>query len=149
MMLFEFTVVKGHQVASGLANDPRFPHGTIHAQIPYFKALGLNLIKYYPATLNAKFNYHTITLNHYDYYFTQVKWHQNMPAENFKFSRCRISTQFKSYSALIYQPQILTKSEHMHPMNQLEILAPFIEDIHYGDLLTLEISNQALTILDA
>ena len=55
MVILPFTVVKGHQVASGIANDPRFSEGTIAAQLPYFKALGLNLEGFYRATLNAKF----------------------------------------------------------------------------------------------
>ncbi|MFT6920947.1 MAG: hypothetical protein ACJA2G_003603 [Cognaticolwellia sp.] len=148
MAIFKFTVVKGHQVASGRANDPRFPSGTISAQLPFFQALGLDLNGYYLATINAQFNCHAIVLNLYDHYFKQVKWHENMSAENFKFCRCYILANSTSYPTLIYQPQLDTKIEHLQPINQLELLAPFIEHLHYGDVISLVIANAKVTLFD-
>ena len=148
MAIYKFTVVKGHQVASGRANDPRFPLGTVGAQLPFFQALGLDLNGYYLATINAQFNCHAIVLNFYDHYFKQVKWHENMPAENFKFCRCHILVNSTSYPALIYQPQLDTKIEHFQPINQLELLAPFIDNLDYGDLISLDISNAKVTLFD-
>ena len=146
-MLFTFTLVKGHQVASGRANDPRFVDGTIAAQLPFFNALGLSLRHYHRATLNAEFDCKSITLKQCDYHFKQVKWHPKMPAEDFKFCRCHIWLDKKSYSALIYQPQAMTKTEHFQPQNQLEMLAPFIKDVRYGDTLTLDVSPSAITMV--
>jgi|TARA_R110001599_G_scaffold19702_2_gene75237 hypothetical protein len=146
MELLNFTVVKGHQVASGSANDSRFPFGTINAQVSHFKALGLDISEFYPATINAEFNSRSITLNHHDYFFKQVKWHDDIPAEDFKFCRCILLKEYTEISALIYQPQFDTKTEHQQPLNQLEILAPYIEDIHYGDLLTLKINKHVITL---
>lgn len=148
MAIYKFTVVKGHQVASGRANDPRFPRGTIGAQLPFFQALGLDLNGYYLATINAQFNCHAIILNHYDHYFKQVKWHKAMPAENFKFCRCHILANSTFYPALIYQPQVDTKIEHLQPINQLELLAPFIEYLHYGDAISLDIEHAKVTLFD-
>lgn len=144
MTKFIFTLVKGHQIASGLAKDARFPQGTITAQKPYFKALGLKLESYFPATLNAKFNCRKITLTNADFYFKNVKWHTDFPAENFKFFHCRIFTNNAAYAGLIYQPQIETKIEHFHPENQIEVLAPYIENIYYGDTLALESKSLSL-----
>lgn len=146
MAIFQFTVVKGHQVASGIANDPRFNEGTITAQLPYFKALGLNLEGFHRATLNAKFDCRAIELNCYDYCFKQVKWHADIPAEDFKFARCRIIAHDKCYCALIYQPQVNTKIAHFQQANELELLAPFIKHVNYGDILLLDISNTVLTL---
>ena len=122
--------------------------GFLSAQLPIFKALGLELSGYYLATINAQFNCHAIALNCYDHYFKQVKWHINMPAENFMFCRCRILTNSRSYSALIYQPQVSTKIEHFQPLNQLELLAPFIANLRYGDVISLEVPNVTVTLFD-
>lgn len=146
MELYDFTVVKGHQVASGRANDPRFPVGTINAQASHFKALGLDISEFYPATINAEFKSKSITLNQHDYFFQQVKWHKYIPAEDFKFWRCNLLKDDTEFSALIYQPQLDTKTEHIQPLNQLEILAPYIKNINYGDLLTLKINKQVITL---
>jgi len=148
MAIFKFTLVKGHQVASGMANDPRFEQGTIAAQIPFFNTLGLNLENFHHATLNAKFDCNTVILNRYDYQFKQVKWHAKMPAEDFKFCRCQILVNEQSYPALIYQPQAVTKTEHFQPKNQLELLAPFIAQINYGDVLSLDIPNSDITMVN-
>lgn len=139
-------MVKGHQVASGKADDPRFPVGTIREQAPYFKSLGLNISEFYPGTLNAKFTGSSITLNHHDYFFSGVHWHKEMPAEDFKFCRCTILRGNEKYSALIYQPLLKTKTEHLQPLNQLEILAPYINNIKYGDILTLKIAEHSLSL---
>ncbi len=147
MTLLRFTLVKGHQVASGKAGDPRFIEGTITAQLPFFRALGLQLTRYHRATLNAEFDCKSITLKQCDYHFKQVKWHPKMPAEDFKFCRCHILVNEKSYSGLIYQPQAITKTEHFQPQNQLEILAPFIQGVRYGDTLMLDISSSAIMMI--
>ena len=71
-----------------------------------------------------------------------------MPAENFKFCRCHILANSTSYPALIYQPQLDTKIEHFQPINQLELLAPFIDNLDYGDVISLDISNAKVTLFD-
>tara|TARA_R110000737_G_scaffold56052_4_gene80027 strand:- start:7818 stop:8267 length:450 start_codon:yes stop_codon:yes gene_type:complete len=147
MAIFQFTLVKGHQVASGIANDPRFVKGTIAAQLPLFQTLGLDIESFHRATLNAKFDCNSIILNHYDYYFKQVKWHKQMPAEDFKFCRCHILANEKCYPAIIYQPQAVTKTEHFHAINQLELIAPFIANISYGDSLMLDMPNTSITLV--
>lgn len=143
---FIFSVMKGHRVASGMANDPRFIQGTITTQIPYFKTLGLDLSGYYPGTLNAKFACTEVALKHFDYQFTQVKWHKSMAAESFNFCRCQIINRNKTYKALIYQPVALTKTEHFHPKNQLELIAPLITNVKYGDRLIILTPKGALLL---
>ena len=148
MTIIQFTLVKGHQVASGMINDPRFPKGTISAQRPFFADLGLQLDDYHLATINAQFMCSSLLINSFDFHFKQVKWHAQMPAEDFKFCRCSILAFGKSYPALIYQPQTATKTEHFQPQNQLELLAPMITNLSYGDTLALNIRSNMLTFID-
>ena len=148
MASFDFVLVKGHQVASGLANDPRFFTGTIATQLPFFQALGLNLDNYHRATLNAQFDCKEVVLNHIDYHFEQVKWHPDMPAEDFRFCRCHVLSADRLYPGIIYHPLVNTKTEHFQPKNHLEILAPFITNINYGDVLSLKAPNATLTLIN-
>lgn len=136
-MKYKCHLVRGYQVASGQAKDARFPHGTINAQRPFFKALGLNLAGFYAGTLNLKFACKAVYINDADYYFRNVKWHNTLPAEDFKLSYCQLIVNNSDYKALIYQPQAATKIEHFQADNQLEILAPYIDDLKYGDELYL------------
>lgn len=144
MATYNVTVVQGFQVASGLANDARYPGGTIAMQLPYFKTMGLNVTNMHPATINVEFPCQSIELPTPNFSFNKVKWHSNLPPENFKFYSCRIIMANRVYNAYIYQPQPETKIEHFQPINQLELLAPFIKNIHYGDAITLEIENITL-----
>lgn len=144
MKKYPFIVTKGHQVASGNAGDLRFPIGTIAAQKPYFKKLGLDLADYFCATLNAQFACDKVVLTQANYSFSQVKWHRELAAEDFKFYDCQVIRQHQVYSGLIYQPQIETKKEHFQPENLIEILLPYIKNIHYGD--ELHIISRHLTL---
>lgn len=144
MKKHKVTLVKGYQVASGLANDLQFLDGTISAQTPLFKTLGLCLDDFLSATLNVKFNCQKIELSKADYSFQNVKWHSDLPAEDFKFFSCQIWFENTAYNGFIYQPQIKTKVAHFQPENQLELLAPHIKNITYGD--TLQISSNSIVL---
>lgn len=147
MNIIEFMVVKGHQVASGLANDPNFPQGTISAQLPLFEKLGFKHSQpLYHGTINAKFNCGSVTINHSDYCFKQIKWHSLIPAEDFSLCKCKILSNQFTYNAFIYQPHLETKVAHFQPANQLELIAPFIHNIGYGSILSLAYKKGSLTI---
>ena len=47
------TVVEGHRVASGAAEDSPYPKGTIEMQTPFFLERGLDLRPFYPATIGV------------------------------------------------------------------------------------------------
>ena len=68
-------VVRGHQVASGLNGDPRFPGGTIRMQRPHFATLGLDLGALHPATLNVS--------------LAPLSWQARQPAHTFRALRWR------------------------------------------------------------
>ena len=83
MISTEGTVVQGHRVASGLANDPKYPGGTLRMQLPFFKALGLDLTPYYLGTLNIATG-KVFEPRHPWKTFQTVKWCED-PAETFSF----------------------------------------------------------------
>lgn len=46
-------IVPGHRVASGENGNPHFPGGTLKMQMPFFRALGLDLSVYHRRPLAA------------------------------------------------------------------------------------------------
>ncbi|WP_448555216.1 hypothetical protein [Thalassotalea montiporae] len=157
-------VIKGHQVASGKATDSPFSEGTIVLQKPFFKKLGLDLSRMFNGTINLEIEQTgqdlvqalgqetsqepcqkrhaelSDQLGKADYQFKNVKWTTDWPAEDFDFYSCQIAYQGKCYSAFIYQPKAETKVGHFQPSNVVELIAPFIEGLSYGDELELLIN---------
>lgn len=138
--MIEALVVAGHGVASGSSNDPRFPDGTLGLQFPIFSAQGLNLDGIYPGTINLD-----ISPFHYEIIESKltlpgIKWHADCPPEDFSFFDCEFIFPGASAAtkALVYYPHPDTKPEHHQAPNVLEILAPKIPDLHYGQLLEIE-----------
>jgi hypothetical protein len=133
-------LVQGHRVASGLNGNPRFPGGTLRMQTPHFQALGLDISRFYPGTLNisiAPLQYRIVKAR---YTFTNVKWHPSEPAEDFSFFDVRaICPDGSSVSGFIYFPHPDTKPEHFQEPDVLELLLPFVDGLHYGMTLSLEI----------
>lgn len=131
-------VVKGHGVASGRAGDRRFPGGTIAMQTPFFQALGLDLSPFHPGTLNVDCAPWRYVPGPDALLFERVKWHPDMPAETFSFSRIRLVHRGVCHPALVYQPHPETKAEHFQPGCVAEVIAPKIEDLAYGDVVAIE-----------
>lgn len=133
-------IVEGYRVASGLNGNPRFPGGTLRMQAPHFLALGLDLSPFHPGTLNIcidPFRYTVVKAKHT---FRNVKWHPTEPAEDFSFFDVRLVRSDKpSVAGLIYFPHPETKPEHFQKPDILELLLPFVEGLHYGMSLKLEI----------
>ena len=125
-------ICKGHGIASGKNSDSRFPEGTIALQYPFFEAHGLNLISYFKGTLNISFSSHLFVLGKPKYYFPNVKWCDDMPAENFSFFPCflKLPGQQK-INSFVYWPHPSTKPSFHQDPSVLEILAPWIKDINY------------------
>ncbi|CDN16785.1 hypothetical protein RintRC_4485 [Richelia intracellularis] len=49
-------------------------------------------------------------------------------------------------TGLIYYPHPETKPEHFQSPDVLEILTGYIDNLHYGDELTLEVNSQQIKI---
>lgn len=132
------TVVRGHGVASGRAGDPRFPGGTVAMQIPFFRALGLDLSGLHPGTVNVDCAPRSFRPGPGARLFERVKWHPDMPAETFSFARATLVRGEERFPAWIYWPHPETKPEHFQPGGVAEVIAPLVPGLAYGDRVLLE-----------
>jgi hypothetical protein len=140
-------IKKGYGVASGQAQNPRFPQGTIEMQKPFFRELGLDLSAYFPGTINLSIAPCKYEIKQAKYTFRQVKWSPNDPAEDFSFFDCQMILEpDRVFNGLIYHPHPETKPEHFQSPDILEILAPFIGVLNYGHELILAVNSQQLKI---
>ena len=140
-------LVQGYGIASGNTQDPRFPGGTVSMQVPFFQLKGLDLSSYFFGTLNVDISPYSFELKDPIFSVSNIKWSEELPAENFSFFECKIEKPSgigrDVYSALVYWPHPSTKPGFIQPENNLEILSPFIPDLNYGDplILTAEKNN--------
>ena len=142
-------LVEGHGVASGRAADSPYPAGTIALQTPFFRAHGLDLSPYQPATLNLDFGAGCWQLRDPDHCLPHLRWTDRHPPETFSFWRCRLrllaepgaagamvppssATVLGEWSALIYYPHPETKRAHHHSPSRLEVLAPPLGSLRLG-----------------
>jgi hypothetical protein len=142
----EGTIVQGHQVASGLAENSPFPLGTIEMQLPFFKKNGVNLDDIYPATINVSIAPNTFKLIAPKVTMKNIKWSLDHDAETFSLSPCFLSVNNTEYPAYIYYPHPETKIGHFKNDSLLEILSQHIPDVPYGTQLRLRL-NQAEIIV--
>ncbi len=126
-------VERGHRVASGEAEDNRYPAGTISMQKPFFKQLGLDLSACHEGTLNVSIHPYTFTMRRPQYTFRKVEWTSLHPPEDFSFSRCGVIFDHVRYEGWIYYPHPETKKAHFQNPSIVEIIAPFIPNLTYGD----------------
>ncbi len=145
---YQVTLVEGHQVASGRASTSPYPAGTIAMQKPFFAELGLDLDSYFDGTLNLKLPVKSLTLRKADVQFKQVHWADGFPAEDFSFIRCVIHHQQKQLNGWIYYPHPETKIQHFQKANIIEVLAPKLEHLCYGQALALSFAAESFDIED-
>ena len=139
-------VTRGHGVASGQADDGRFPEGTLALQEPLFRQRGLDLAPYHLATLNVSIAPHEFMVKRSRHTFRGVKWSPHEPAEDFSFFDCRVHYGGRRRDGLIYYPHPETKPEHFQDPHVLEVLTAYIPDIAYGDELTLEVESSQIDV---
>jgi hypothetical protein len=144
-------VVPGYGVASGRSADSPYPAGTIAMQAPLFRALGLDLDGYFLGTLNLSIAPNTFKPLNPDYCFDELQWAEGFPPETFSFYRCQIQSLEQNptqpaINAWIYYPHPETKIGHFQPNSLLEIIAPLIAPLKYGDRLSLRLSSQQIQI---
>jgi len=132
-----FTIVPGHQIASGQAKNSPYPKGSIELQAPYFEKLGLNLSAFYFATLNLQLSVAKINWQRFDYEFDDVLWLEKFPAECFAFIHCQLEINQQTTKALVYHVKQESKIDHFQPDNVVEVLAPKLDGVSYGQQGTL------------
>lgn len=140
------TVVKGHQVASGNAENSPFPDSTIAMQKPFFAKQGLNLKEFKNGTVNLVLTCKSVSILRHDYFFQNIKWSPNHAAESFYFIKCVLIKAGIKYPAYIYQPDLKSKIGHFQNKNVLEVIARPIVNLRYGDQLQLEVNSDYLLI---
>lgn len=141
-------VTQGHGVASGQARNPRFPQGTLKLQKPLFKAQGFSLEGYFLGTINLSISPRRYRVKQPKATFKNVDWSSDSPPEDFSFFDCRVLLDAgKKQPGLIYYPHPETKPEHFQSPDILEVLTDFIQDLSYGDELTLEINGEQMEII--
>ena len=134
-------VDRGHGVASGKARNNPFASGTIKLQTPFFKKEGIPMERYFSATINVDISPHQFDLAAWDYEVRQANWTDVIPPEDFYFSHCQLIHEGKSYDGLIYRPSPETKVDHFQKKSIVEILAPKIESLDYGDTVVLQLNS--------
>ena len=135
-------IVSGHGIASGKTEDHRFPTGTISMQMPFFESQGFSGKPFHPGTLNLDVSPYSFILGSPSYQFFQVKWCEYLPPENFSFFSCRLMDPLddhrKEYLSYVYWPHPSTKPGFEQPPCVLEILAPYIPAVHYGQSILIK-----------
>jgi hypothetical protein len=137
---------KGYRVASGPSKA--YPeYGSIEKQKPYFKQLGLDLDHVFNGTLNLSIEPYEFIMAKPESRFANVKWTELTNAEDFSFSQCRVIFHGKEFNGWVYHPDPETKKEHFQDLSTVEVLAPFIQGIKYGDNLEISLNSEEINII--
>jgi hypothetical protein len=114
-------------------------------QQPFFAARRLILEGYFSGTINLAIAPYQYEVKQAKYTFRQIKWAADAPAEDFSFFDCRILRDTgEAFTGLIYYPHPETKPEHFQSPDVLEILAPYMGGLQYGNELMIEVNCQQM-----
>lgn len=139
------TIVQGHQVASGLNGNPRFPGGTLRMQWPFFAELGLDLSGFYPGTLNVSIAPLSYRVGKPRHTFRALKWHPEDVAEDFLFFDVTVHRDdAEPVRGWIYFPHPETKPVHFQKPDVLELVLPWTEGLGYGTKIRLEVPEEQM-----
>lgn len=143
----EGLIKEGYRVASGLTAFSPYPRGTIAMQALVFKSLDpeVDLTHFFHGTLNVAVARRWRMVKPWKA-LPQVKWADTHPPEDFYFMRCRVLCSNMSITGYIYYPSPETKTVHFQDSSTLEIVAPKIEGIKYGDRVKIEIDRREMEI---
>ncbi|MBW4443950.1 MAG: CTP-dependent riboflavin kinase [Plectolyngbya sp. WJT66-NPBG17] len=144
----EGIIQAGYGVASGTTDSSPYPKGTIEMQAPFFRALGLDLAPFFPGTLNINISPKQFQLVSPQYTFRNVQWAEGFAPEDFSFTPCQIIDKNKSFDSLIYYPHPETKIGHFQNPSIVEVIAPLIPDLKYGDRILLSINTEQVRIFE-
>jgi hypothetical protein len=140
------TVIPGHGVASGRAANSPYPQGSIAMQMPFFAALGLDLGHCWPGTLNVSIAPHTWELLRAEHCFEKLEWTHLHPPETFSFVQVQLTWRNQRTTAWLYRPHPETKAAHHQAPSVMEIIAPRMEGLVYGDVVGLEFADGAMLV---
>ena len=138
-------VVAGHGVASGRATDSPYPLGSVAMQMPFFAARGLDLSACWAGTVNVSIAPLVWSLLRAAYRFEQVEWTHLHPAKTFSFVPLQLTWGGLRVAAWLYYPHPETKAAHHQAADVMEIIAPRLAGLEYGDAVGLEVAVGALS----
>lgn len=118
-------------------------------QLPYFQQRGLDLSALFLGTLNISIAPWVPRLAAPELTFARLQWSPDHPAETFSFSACQIEARGQPYSGWIYYPHPETKPAHFQPATTLEVLAPWIDGLSYGETVALWLNPEAFHLTQA
>jgi hypothetical protein len=139
-------VVQGHGVASGIATNSPYPQGSVSMQLPFFKTRGLDLSDCWPGTVNISLAPHAWSLVHADYCFENVEWTHLHPPETFSFVRLQLLWRQHTMAAWLYRPHPETKAAHHQANTMIEVIAPRLDGLAYGDKVQLVVSPGSIQV---
>jgi len=137
-------LVQGYGVASGPSKD--YPYGALQRQKPIFKERGLDLGGYFEGTLNVDIRPYEFKLIKPEFTFRNVEWTDLHPPEHFSFSHCRVLFGGALYEGWVYYPHPETKKRNFQNPSLLEVIAPHIPDIRYGDRLEVQVHPERIEV---
>lgn len=135
---------KGHGVASGLSDNQRYPKGTLHEQLPYFKERGLDLSSFFLGTINLDIAPYEFAIGSPKYFFNTIPWSTHIPPENFYFFDVMLFVGDREYKGLIYMPDPTTKVDHIQERSILELILPKISGLTYGMKVSIVVKDEQL-----
>jgi hypothetical protein len=144
-------VCAGHGVASGRsAGQPHnpYPAGTIAMQMPYFKALGLDVSDCFAGTINLDIAPGTWQLLQADHCFENMRWTHLHPPETFSFVALSARWQTSQVKGLLYYPHPETKAAHFQSRSVMELLLPRLDGLNTGALLRLQVDSTRIGFSD-
>ena len=140
------TIQTGHGVASGASTGSPYPTGSIAMQAPFFKALGLDLSSCYFGTLNVSLALARWKIVRPAFLFEKVQWTDLHPPETFSFLPCDITYRAVTVPGWLYHPHPETKAAHWQVASVMEIIAPRLEGLGYGEPIDLSFADGTLLI---
>ena len=139
------TVVEGHRVASGPSKE--YPYGSLERQIPFFKAGGLDLERFFHGTLNVSISPLRFEMVKPALTFRQIYWTDLHPPEDFSFSDCRVLFQEREFEGYIYYPHPETKIRHFQNPSLIEVITKEILGIGNGSNIELFLNPEEVRII--
>lgn len=140
-------IIRGHGVASGQGESP-YPRGTIEMQKPFFLARGVDLSLYYEGTLNIAISPWGFSMQNPAITLRRVEWTMLHPPEDFSFSRCKVSFKGVEVEGLVYYPHPETKIRHFQDTSMIEVIAPYIDGVSYGDRIELALNPAEIAVTE-
>ncbi len=137
-------LVEGYRVASGPSND--YPYGALDRQRPIFKERGLDLTGTFNGTLNIDIRPYEFKMLKPEFTFRNVEWTDLHPPEHFSFSHCRVRYGGNEYEGWVYYPHPETKKRNFQNPSLVEVIAPPIPGIKYGDALEVELNPERIEV---